>query len=254
MNEWAYELMVSRDRAELAERAATQLVEAARAAVAQHGLLTLALSGGSTPRALHTLLASPPWRERVEWSRVQIFWGDERCVSPDDERSNVRMARETLLDLVPIPAENIHRPRSEAADREVAAAEYEATVRRIVPRGPGGAPSFDLILLGLGDDAHTASLLPGSRLVHETEHLVAVTDREREGTIRLTFTPPLLQHASMLLFLATGPDKAPALREVLHGPAQPEKYPAQVVRRASGRVTFLVDEAAASALPGSEMR
>ena len=251
MTEWRYELVVAADRAELSERAAERFVESARIAVDDHGFFFVALSGGSTPRELHTLLASPAWRERIDWERTQVFWGDERGVPPDDPRSNYRMARETLLEGVPVPAENVHRPRVEAGDGR-AASDYAAEIGRIVGPGPAGVPRFDLILLGLGDDGHTASLLPGDPLVHERERLVAWTTREREGTLRVTFTPPLLLAARELLFLVSGADKAAALREVLYGEAQIERYPAQVVRASKNEVVFLVDRAAAAELPSHE--
>ena len=251
MTDWRYELVVAADRAELSQRAVERFVESARIAVDDHGFFFVALSGGSTPRDLHTLLASPAWRDRVDWERTHVFWGDERGVPPDDPRSNYRMARETLLDHVPIPAQNVHRPRAEVAEPETAA-EYAAQIARVVRPDAGGVPWFDLILLGLGDDGHTASLLPGDPLVHEREGLVAWTTREREGTRRVTFTPPLLQAARELIFLVAGADKAPVLREVLHGDEQLERYPAQVVRRARGGVAFLVDRAAAAELPSHE--
>jgi 6-phosphogluconolactonase len=194
-------------------------------------------------------LAGPEWRERIPWSRTRVFWGDERCVPPDDSRSNYRLARETLLDHVPLPAANVHRMRGELEDRQAAADEYAAAIARYVTPDPHGVPHFDLMLQGLGDDGHTASLLPGSALVREHRRLVAVTDKEREGTIRLTVTPPLLQHAAVLLFLVAGGDKAAALREVLEGEEQIDRYPAQVIRRARGKVVFIADRAAAAELP-----
>jgi 6-phosphogluconolactonase len=242
------------DKKALAQAAADQFVAAAQQAIADHGVFTVALSGGSTPRDLFALLANEPWRDQVDWSRTQVFWGDDRLVSPDDERSNYRMAREGLLEKVPLPAANVHRMLTELPDREAAASQYADAIARVVPADEQGVPSFDLILLGLGDDGHTASLLPGSALVHEQSRMVAVTDREREGTLRLTFTPPVLQHARRLLFLLAGSDKAQPLREVLYGEEQRERYPAQVVRDARGEVTYLIDSAAASNLPASENR
>lgn len=248
MSRWPYGLFVVEDRAALAALAAERVARAAEAAVGSGHPFMLALSGGSTPRELHRLLAGPNWRDRVPWQRTHLFWGDERCVPPDDPESNYRMARETLLELVPVRPENVHRMPAERPDRAAAAAEYEAEVRRFVRSDATGVPRFDLILFGLGADGHTASLLPGSALIHERSRLVAVTDREREGTLRLTFTPPLLEHAAALLFLVAGADKAPALREVLEGEPRPDRYPAQVVRAARGKVAFLVDRPAAAEL------
>jgi 6-phosphogluconolactonase len=243
---WQVEVLP--DRATLSRVAAERFVETGRAALAARGGFAVALSGGSTPRDLYALLAGPPWKDLVDWAHTQIFWGDERCVPPDDPESNYGLARTMLLEAVAIPAENVHRMRAEAADREAAAVEYAREIERFVPPDPDGVPRFDLMLLGLGADGHTASLLPGSALVHEQARLVAVTDREREGTIRLTVTPPVLRHAAELLFLVAGGDKAAALREVFEGPEQPERYPAQVVRGARGAVAWLVDRAAASQL------
>jgi 6-phosphogluconolactonase len=154
-----------------------------------------------------------------------------------------------LLDPVGVPSHNVNRPRAEINDRDAAAAEYADVIARLVPADSEGVPRFDLMLLGLGSDGHTASLLPGSALLHERERWVAVSDREREGAIRLTATPPLLQHAAALLFLVAGEDKADALREVLEGEERPERFPAQVVRHARGQVVWLVDRAAAARLP-----
>jgi len=238
-------LVVVPDRAALSRQAADRFVAASSAAIGERGAFTVALSGGSTPRDLFRLLAERPWRDEVNWSRTQVFWGDERCVPPDHPDSNFRLARETLLERIPLLASNIHRMRAELADRSAAAAEYEDELARALPRDASQCPSFDLMLLGLGADGHTASLLPGSKLLDERERLVAVTDLEREGTIRLTVTPPMLQHATCLLFLVSGADKAPAVRAVLNGPFEVERYPAQLVRQASGEVVWLADAAAA---------
>lgn len=248
MPTWAYELIVAADRSALSTLAAERFVAAAQVAIAARGAFAVALSGGSTPRDLYALLASEPWRERVDWARTSVFWGDERAVPPDDPRSNYRLARETLLEAVPLPAENVHRPLAEHLPAATVASDYAGLIGRLVP-SEAGVPRFDLVLLGLGDDGHTASLLPASALVHESARLVAVTDREREGTLRVTFTPPLLCNAAALLFLVAGSDKAAALRELLRGEARPDRYPAQVVRQARGLVTLLVDRAAAADLP-----
>jgi 6-phosphogluconolactonase len=240
-----FDLTVAADRAALARTAADRFSEAARQAIDRRGEFAVALSGGSTPRDLHRLLSSPEYRDQVEWGCLHVFWGDERGVSPDDHRSNYRMARETLLDLVPIPIEQVYRPLSERLCVPSVSAAYAEQIRAVLPANPAGVPEFDLILLGLGDDGHTASLLPGDPLVHERELLVAWTNHEREGTSRVTFTAPLLQAARETLVLVAGPEKAEALREVLHGPDRVEKYPAQLLRQAIGRVTVLADRDAA---------
>jgi 6-phosphogluconolactonase len=241
-------LVVVPDRAALSRQAAERFTAAAALAIGDHGTFTVALSGGSTPRDLFRLLTESPWRGGIDWSRTQVFWGDERCVPPGHSDSNYRLARETLLDRVPLPAANVHRMRAEMADRSAAAAEYENELARLLPRDPADQPSFDLMLLGLGADSHTASLLPGSQLLDEHKRLVAVTDVERDGTIRLTVTSPVLQHAARLLFLVSGADKAPALTAVINGPLEVERHPAQLVRRARGDVAWLVDAPAAAEL------
>jgi 6-phosphogluconolactonase len=248
MSTWPYELVVAADRAELSRLAAERFVAAAEAAVAAQEMFTVALSGGSTPRDLYRLLAGEPWRSRVDWSRTHVFWGDERCVPPDHPDSNYCLACELLLEPVGVPAANVHRMRAESAEREAAAASYAEEIMRIVPSDADGLPRFDLMLQGLGSDGHTASLLPGDPLVHESSKLVAVTNRDREGTLRFTVTAPVLQHAASLLFLVAGQDKAEVLREVLQGELRVDRYPAQVVREAQGEVVWLVDRAAAAEL------
>lgn len=245
------QLVILPDLETLSRVAADHFVAAASAAVATRGAFAVALSGGSTPRRLYTLLASPSWKDQVAWACTHVFWGDERCVPPDHPESNYRLARELLLDHVPLPAANVHRPRAELDDRESAAAEYEAEITQSVPPNSDGKPRFDLMLLGVGSDGHTASLLPGSTLLREGARLVVVSDLKREGTTRLTVTPCVLNNAARLAFLVAGEDKAPALREVLEGEDDVEHYPAQIVRKAQGEVFWLVDREAASLLSTS---
>jgi 6-phosphogluconolactonase len=242
------EISVLPDRAAVARAAVERFVAVAQAALAARGTFAVALSGGSTPRDLYGLLACEPWKGEVDWRRTHLFWGDERCVPPDHPQSNYRLAREVLLDRIPTAPENVHRLKAERPDRQAAAKAYADEIARFVPVDDGGIPRFDLMLLGLGSDGHTASLLPGSALVHEQRQIVAVSDREREGIIRLTVTPPVLRHAAVLLFVVTGEDKAAALREVLEGEEHAGRYPAQVVRQAQGDVVWLVDGAAAARL------
>jgi 6-phosphogluconolactonase len=251
---WRFDLCVLPDRAALASAAAKRFIAASEAALAARGAFAVALSGGSTPRDLYELLASDACKARVDWSRTHVFWGDERCVPPDHPESNYRLAREALLEPVGASLQNVHRPRAESPDREAAAMEYAEEIGQFVPTDRDGLPCFDLILLGLGSDGHTASLLPGSALLHEQQRLVAVSDPERDGMIRLTVTPPVLQHAAALLFLVAGEDKAAALREVLEGSEQIDRYPAQVVRQAMGNVVWLVDRAAAAKLSSGDRR
>ena len=230
---------------ELMQAAAEEVVRGAAAAVREHGRFTWALSGGSTPRDLYRLLASPLYRDRLPWSDIHVFWGDERHVPPGDADSNFRMAREAMLDAVPLPAANIHRIRAEEADAEVAAKAYETELRDFFHLKPGEWPRFDLILLGLGKDAHTASLFPGGEAVHERERMVVAPRVEAQNTFRITLTPPVLNNARLVAFLAAGDDKAEPLRAVLEGARDPSRYPAQIVE---GNRLWLVDRAAARLL------
>jgi 6-phosphogluconolactonase len=241
------EVRVFADVEELMRAAADEVVRRAEEAVREHGRFAWALSGGSTPRGLYRLLASPPHRDRMPWSAVHVFWGDERHVPPDHPDSNFRMAREAMLDRVPLPAANVHRIRSEEPDAAGAAELYEAELRDFFQR----APRFDLVLLGLGKDAHTASLFPGGAAVRESERLVVAVIApgvESQHTFRITFTPPVLNHARLCVFLVSGEDKAEPLRAVLEGPRDPERYPAQIVEGGCLRCLWMVDRAAARLL------
>jgi len=224
-------------------RAVEVVVATAEAAIRATGRFTIALSGGSTPRALFARLAEPAEAARVDWSAVQVFWGDERCVPPTDPGSNYRMANETLLAKVPIPAANVHRIRGEDHPPTAAAA-YEAELRRWFSR-----ETFDLVLLGMGANGHTASLFPGLGAVDEAARWVAAELVPEVSMWRVTLTPPAINAARHVLFLVTGADKAATLREVLDGPRDPRWLPAQVIAPGAGRLTWLVDRAAASALP-----
>jgi 6-phosphogluconolactonase len=247
-----HQVRVYPSRQELARAAAHLFVEVAREAVEVRGQFTVALAGGSTPRDLYRSLADDEaLREAVRWPDVHVFWGDERHVPPTHDDSNFRMAHETLLDRVPIPRHQIHRIEAEGPDAAQVAVAYEKTVRTSLALADGEWPQFDLILLGMGKDGHTASLFPGSPAVHEAARLVVAPLVEKLGAYRITMTPPVFAHARDTVVLVAGADKAGALREVLEGPFLPERYPVQVLRGALGPVTWLLDEAAASALsPG----
>lgn len=209
---------------------------------------TLALAGGRTPEALYRLLAEPPHRENIDWGRVEIFWGDERCVPSDHPDSNYRMVREALLARIAIPDANIHRMRGEAADPAAAAREYEQVLRRACRVEADTLPRLDACLLGLGSDGHTASLFPGAAAIRETQRWVVAARIEKLGAWRLTVTPPVINNARHILFLVTGAEKAEAVRAALEGPVDPDRLPAQIVRPARGRVEWLLDRAAAGRL------
>jgi 6-phosphogluconolactonase len=234
----------------LARAAADHLTAVARRAIAARGRFTVALAGGATPRPVYRRLAEadPPC---IDWRRVHVFWGDERCVPPDDPRSNYRMAREALLDAVPVPAEQVHRIHGEEPPAQAAAA-YEAVLRSTFA-SPGAAvdappaSGFDLVLLGLGDDGHTASLFPGRSAVVERVRWV-VAQRVEAAMWRVTLTPVVINAAANVTFLVSGAGKAHRLHEVLHGPRRPVVLPAQAIRPVRGRVRWMVDAAAAAGL------
>jgi len=237
-------IRVLADPQALAEATARHVVEQAQAAIAARGVFSIALSGGSTPRELHLKLASPPLSDQVEWAHVHVFFGDERFVPPDDPQSNYRMARETLLSRVPIPPENVHRMRGELPPEE-AAADYERQLKEFFKDEP---PRLDVILLGMGDNGHTASLFPGLTAVHEQQRGVVAEYVAEVGMWRITLTPLVINLAREVIFLVAGAAKADMLHQVLEGPYAPAERPAQIVRPAPGEVVWLVDAAAAAKL------
>lgn len=283
------EVRVVDDAVELTRAAAAEV--AAALALHRGAFPSIALAGGSTPRALYRLLADPaaPFRARIDWQAVRFFWGDERHVPPDHPDSNFRMAREAMLDHVQVPAAHVHRIAGEEPDAARAARLYERELIEVFglrrDRGngkdaagddaaagdataAGGAevagdvarewPRFDLVLLGLGEEGHTASLFPGSPLLAEdararpsAQPLAAAVWVEKLHTWRITLTPPVLDHAATVIFLVSGAAKAAALAAVLEGEWQPEIYPAQVVAPVDGRLLWLVDRAAAAQLRSS---
>jgi len=243
MNQTPNEVRVFDDMSGLLRATADEIVTIARNAVDARGNFTWALAGGSTPRDVYRLLASDPYRERMPWNAIHFFWGDERHVPPDHPDSNFRMAREAMLDAVPVPAGNIHRVPAEESDAERAAMQYESTLREFF-EGQSW-PAFDLIQLGLGKEGHTASLFPGGAAIREREHWVVAPWVEAQNTFRVTLTPPVLNHARRTLFLVAGDEKAAALHAVLEGAREPEVYPAQIVE---GNRLWMVDRAAARLL------
>jgi 6-phosphogluconolactonase len=249
LSEIPNEVRIFADPAGLMRAAADEIAQAARRAVDEGGRFAWALAGGSTPRDLYRLLARDPYRERLPWNAIHFFWGDERHVPPDHPDSNFRMAREAMLDAVPVPPDNIHRVPAEEPDAQRAAAEYEATLRAFFDLAAGEWPRFDLIQLGLGKDGHTASLFPGGDAVHERERLVVAPWVEAQQTFRITLTPPVLNHARRAMFLVSGDEKAEALHAVLEGPREPERYPAQIVE---GDRLWMVDRSAARLLTAAE--
>jgi 6-phosphogluconolactonase len=234
----------------LAVAVARHIAARAAGAIAATGRFTVSLAGGSTPRDAYTRLATDAWAQHMDWGMVHVLWGDERCVPPDDARSNYRMAKEALLDRVPIPAHQIHRIRGED-DPEQAAADYEGELRTLLGSKGTAGPTpagFDLALLGMGEDGHTASLLPGQPAVHETARWVVAVPAPEGSTWRVTLTPVALNAARNVTFVVSGGSKAVRLREVLQGPTTPDVLPAQAVRPVRGRLTWMVDAPAAGRL------
>jgi 6-phosphogluconolactonase len=236
------------DAHSLAHAAGEHFMAVAAAAIAARGQFSVALSGGSTPRLLFERLATEELTSQLPWSSVHVFWGDERCVPPDHPDSNYAMARVTLLDRVPIPPPNVHRIRGEMEPPE-AAAEYEKTLRLFFV--PGQEPeirTFDLALLGVGTDGHTASLFPDSELLEEQSRWVAAHFADQARGWRITLTPLAINASRHVTFLVAGAGKATILRQVLSGSLQPGSLPAQIIAPKSGDLLWLLDSAAAALL------
>ena len=238
---------VVEDAAAVARAAAELFVKLAAQAASARRLFRVLLAGGTTPKALYTLLASAEYRSRVDWDRSAFFFGDERAVPPDHQQSNYRMANEVLFRTLEIAESSIHRMKAEAEDLNAAAAAYEGVLRASF----GAFPRFDLVLLGMGLDGHTASLFPRSPVLKEQSRWVApVLDAPKAPPRRLTVTLPVLNAGHQVLFMVAGRQKAPALREVLEGTAPPEQYPAKCIQPGPERLLWLVDEAAGAELQG----
>ena len=247
----AVSIEVVGDAAAVAGRGADLFALLAQEAAAARGAFVVALSGGETPRALYRLLARQQFAQKVPWRRVYLYWGDERCVPPDDERSNYRMAHEAFIRHVPIPAENVHRMRGED-DPDEAARAYERLLSQPPARAASSQadlPVIDLLFLGLGADGHTASLFPHSPALAVEDRLVMPNEGQGTGQ-RLTVTYPVINAARRIVFVVSGEDKAGMVAEVLEGLRVPDAVPAQAVSPVHGSVTWLLDEAAASGLSG----
>lgn len=234
---------------ELSRVAATEFVNQAKEAVQAKGTFTVALSGGSTPKSLYTLLADDAaLRVVVPWDKVHFFWGDERHVPPDHPDSNYRMAHEALLSKVSVPPTNVHRIKSEHPEASRAADEYDQMLREFFGLAAEQFPQFNLVLLGMGPDGHTASLFPGTEALREQTHLVVANRVEKFDTYRITLTPPVLNSAAAIIFLVSGEEKAETLQAVLQGEKQPERFPAQLISPTHGTLLWLVDRPAARLL------
>jgi len=234
------------DSEALARAAAEFVIDSAREAVDRKGCATIVLSGGSTPKQMGRLLAQDGYQERISWDKVHFFWGDERWVPLESPDSNAGEAKRAFLDHVGVPSANVHPFDVSSISPAQAATRYESLVRSITEPN-AGIPAFDLILLGMGDDGHTASLFPGTDAVHEKDRLVISHYVPAVNADRLTMTPPLLNAGRNVAFLAAGSGKADRLAEVLEGPVNIDRLPAQAIRPAGGP-TWIVDRAAAASL------
>lgn len=243
------EVVILPDAASVTRTAANEFLRAATTAVAQHGSFSVSLSGGSTPKALYSLLAEDPaLRAQMPWDKIHFFFGDERHVPPDHPDSNYRMAREALFSKAPVNSDQITRIYAEFPDAEKAALEYQHSLRAYFKLQDGELPRFDLVLLGMGDEGHTLSLFPGTTALHASDRIVVRNWVGKLYTERITLTAPAVNQANRVIFLVTRADKALALKAVLEGPYEPEQLPAQLIQPSNGSLLWLVDQAAGSML------
>ncbi len=237
--------------AEMALSSARTFADKVKEAVERRGIARVAISGGSTPKAAFKLLAAEPFASSVPWEKLQLFWVDERCVGPESPESNYGVCRELLLSKVPIPEASIFRMEGEL-DPEVAASRYESTLRHAFKLEGAELPRFDLLALGMGPDGHTASLFPHTAALHEMGRLVVANHVPQMNTWRISLTWMVINHAAEVVFEVAGPSKTEVLSQVLTGPRDPERLPSQLIRPASGRLLFQLDQAAAAKLPPTE--
>ena len=226
----------------LSEAAAKFIVQLARESISERGRFAIALSGGNTPGKLYALLSTPAFKQQMDWEKTFVFWGDERCVPMNDERNNAFMAKLLLLNNIDIPAANIYPVQVNLPPAEAAEA-YEQTLKTFFGKQP---TAFDLILLGLGDNGHTASLFPGTTVLHEQKRLVKEVYVVEQQMFRITMTAPFINLANNIVFLVTGKEKAGVLKTVLNGPFEPDKYPAQLIKPVNGNLYWFADKTAAN--------
>jgi 6-phosphogluconolactonase len=243
------EIRILADGTAIAKRAAQEFAQAAAAAVQQKGTFSVALAGGSTPRALYSLLATDAaLRSQVPWDKIHLFFGDERHVGPDHADSNFRMVTESLILKSPLKPEQATRIKGEYPDTAQAAQEYEQALRAYFKIKDGEYPRFDLVLAGMGNEGHTLSLFPGTKALHADGRIVVRNWIGKLYTERITLTAPAACNTARLIFMVTGADKAPALKAVLEGPFEPEQLPAQLLQPKNGKLLWLVDTAAGGML------
>jgi 6-phosphogluconolactonase len=242
------DIIIARDSEELNRIAAEKFISIGREAIEQNDKFTVSLAGGSTPKSVYKLLASKDFRPQIDWQKVFFFFGDERNVSIDSDESNFRMANESILKPLQISPENIFRWETEIEEAEKIAENYEKTIAGFFNLAENELPRFDLILLGMGDDGHTASLFPYTEGLRETGRIAVVNFVEKFDTNRLTFTFSTINNAANVVFLINGANKANPLKEVLEGESQPEKFPSQNINPKNGNLFWLVDNQAAQFL------
>lgn len=237
------EINVSKNLDELSKTVADWMVNYIQQTLKQQDRFTIALSGGNTPKKLHLLLASDQYKDKIDWSRMHIFWGDERYVPYADDRNNAKMAFDTLLSKVSVPPSQIHRIQTDISPAASALA-YEKILHQYFPKDK----SFDLVLLGIGDNAHTLSLFPGYTTVHEKEKWVVSVFLNEQDMYRITLTAPVVNNAAIIIFLVSGADKAGAIHHITGNEFNPDKYPAQIIKPVNGKLYYFLDEAAAKEL------
>lgn len=235
------ELHIFKDGEALSSAAAAFIADSIARTLKTSNRYTIALSGGSTPKRLHQILAQAPYKEQIDWSKLHIFWGDERAVPFEDSRNNAKMAYDTLLNFVPVPAEQVHVMRTDI-DPQQSADEYEKILHQYFDNT---ATSFDLVLLGMGDDGHTLSLFPGTAVIHEEQRWATAFYLKAQEMYRITLTKVIVNRSACVAFLTTGSAKTHALKEVLKGAYDPDRYPSQVIKPV-GELHWFVDEAAAA--------
>ncbi len=237
-------LHIYKNPEELSNAVAEWITDYIQTVLVKNNRFTIALSGGSTPQKLHTILAASPYKEKIDWKKMHIFWGDERAVPFTDDRNNAKMAYDTLLNHLPVPAEQIHVMRTDI-EPEVSALEYEKILHTYFDETD---TSFDLVLLGMGDDGHTLSLFPGTDIVHEKQAWVKAFFLKSQDMYRISLTAPIVNKSAAVAFLAAGKNKSKTLEQVLEGAIQPDLYPSQIIKPVTGDLHWFVDEAAAADL------
>ena len=242
-------LHISKDTTEFSKTVADWMVEYINKTLQKQDRFTLVLSGGGTPKKLNELLASDAYKNKIDWSKIHCFWGDDRFVPFNDECSNAKMAFDTLLNHVPVVKEHIHVMQTENITPEDSAKAYEAILKEYFPAVDGISTTFDLVILGMGDDGHALSLFPGkTEVIHETKKLCTSLWLESQDMYRVTLTHPIVNQSAAVAFLVTGSNKVKALHEVLEGEYNPDLYPSQIIKPVNGELHWFLDEAAAAGI------